>query len=222
MSLLRRALRRLRGESRMSFALNGLDLKLLPYLDHRRGFFVEAGANDGVSQSNTLYFERYMAWRGLLVEPVLALAERCRANRPACIVENCALVSFSYGAPTISMRYANLMSVVDGAFRSREEADRHVQLGCEIQNVTPYEAEVPAATLSSLLDKHRVSEFDLLSLDVEGYELNALMGLDLDRHAPRFMLIEARFRKEVDDFLASRYTVVGELSHHDVLYEKRR
>ena len=35
----------------------------------RDGFFVEAGAHNGVEASNTLYFEKKMGWKGLLVEP---------------------------------------------------------------------------------------------------------------------------------------------------------
>ncbi|KAK7005376.1 hypothetical protein SK128_013969, partial [Halocaridina rubra] len=33
------------------------------------GFFIEAGAVDGEHFSNSLYFEKYLGWRGLLVEP---------------------------------------------------------------------------------------------------------------------------------------------------------
>ena len=39
-------------------ALNGLDNKLEGYLNYKNGFFIEAGANDGYSQSNTNYLEK--------------------------------------------------------------------------------------------------------------------------------------------------------------------
>ena len=48
------------------------------------GVFVEAGAVDGVTNSNTLFFERYLGWSGLLVEPGVCLrASTChpRASR---------------------------------------------------------------------------------------------------------------------------------------------
>ena len=35
----------------------------------KRGFFIEAGAYNGVELSNTLYFEKNLGWTGLLVEP---------------------------------------------------------------------------------------------------------------------------------------------------------
>ena len=206
---------------RESYGLHGLDLKLLPYLNFRRGFFVEAGANDGLTQSNTYYLERYMGWRGMLIEPVPELAEKCRANRRRCIVESCALVSADYRKPAVPLRYANLMTIVEGAFKSKVEEDKHVDVGCDIQQVRTYSLQAPAATLSGLLDKHGVRRVDFLSLDVEGYELNALKGLDLARHAPRYMLIEARYRDEIDAYLDRLYHPVAVLSHYDVLYARK-
>src|SRR5437868_11670811 len=145
-----------------SFALGELDLKLRPYLNFRRGFFVEAGANDGVDQSNTFYFEKYMGWRGLLVEPIPELAERCRANRPRSVVESCALVPFGYDRPYIEMRYCNLMSLVKGARKNEEDELDHIRRGCEVQSVETYELKVPTRTLSSILDRHSVRRIDLL------------------------------------------------------------
>ncbi len=180
-----------RGES---FALNQLDQKLRPYLNFNGGFFIEAGANDGIAQSNTLFFERYQKWSGILIEPIPELASACRANRPNCIVESFALVPFGF-------------------------KESYVE-SCEIQNITTYELNVPARTLSSILDQHSVQEIDLLSLDVEGFELSVLQGLDLDKYKPYFMLIEARYREEIDGYLKPLYEPIEELSYHDVLYKR--
>jgi FkbM family methyltransferase len=205
-----------------SYGLDQLDLKLKPYLNFKNGFFVEAGANDGITQSNTLYFEEYRGWNGFLIEPVPELAAKCRINRPACVVENAALVPFSFKDTEIEMRYSNLMSLVKGAMRSEENDLEHIKKGCEIQNISTYEVKVPARTLTSLLDQHAVRQIDFLSLDVEGFELDVLEGIDFRRYRPTLMLIEARFRKEIDCFLEPLYEPVAELSHHDVLYQSRK
>ena len=39
------------------------------FVSKNGGFFVEAGAFDGESYSNTLFMERSLNWNGLLIEP---------------------------------------------------------------------------------------------------------------------------------------------------------
>lgn len=204
-----------------SFGLNGLDLALLPWLDFRDGLFIEAGANNGVKFSNTLFFERYRNWRGLLIEPIPDLAAECRKNRPLALVENCALVAAGSAQREVAMRYANMMSIVKGAMQSEEGDLEHVRKGCEVQQIESYEITVPARPLSEILDQHGITKVDFFSLDVEGYELEALQGLDFTRHAPRFLLVECRERETMQNFLAPRYEAVAELSHHDVLFRAR-
>jgi len=176
------------------------------------------GGNDGVSQSNTLYFELYRGWHGLLVEAVPDLANACRLYRPNATVEQFALVEPEHVGETVTIRYANLMSVIKGGMKSQAEEDAHIEAGMRVQNIGTYEITVPTTTLSALLDKHGMGGIDLLSLDVEGYELKVLKGLDLSRHRPRFILVEARYRAEVHEYLRHLYDPVAELSHHDLLY----
>jgi FkbM family methyltransferase len=202
-----------------SFALNELDIKLSKLISLNGGIFVEAGANDGVAQSNTLYFEKYYGWRGLLIEPIPQLVNKCRANRPACIVENCALVPLGWPAEEIEMQYCNLMSLVRGAKGSEEEDNAHIRAGAKVQpGVTSFRVTVPARPLSDVLDQHKICNVDLLSLDVEGYELQALQGLDLARHRPRYIVVETSDVGKIDAHLLPFYRRIDKLSYHDYVY----
>ena len=78
-------------------AINKLDQKMLSYINYRNGFYIECGANDGINQSNTWYFEKYLNWRGVLVEPNYNVFEQLKKNRSKKnIFINKALVSNSY------------------------------------------------------------------------------------------------------------------------------
>lgn len=225
MNIISRVKKRLAARrKRQSFGLNQLDLKLEPYLNYRNGFFIEAGASDGISQSNTLYFERYKNWRGILIEAVPELAIQCKENRPNCTVENCALVSFDYNETFVEMRYCRLMSIVKGALTTPEVEEDHVRRGCEMQGVSSYDLQVPARTLTSILDEYGVTTIDFLSLDVEGYEINVLKGIDFGKYHPNLMLIEAldlSLRNEINDYLQQLYVPIATLSERDVLYKHK-
>jgi hypothetical protein len=55
------------------------------------GVFVEAGAADGVTGSNTLWLERERGWTGVCVEPHPDTFQQLRRLRPACIAVHAAV-----------------------------------------------------------------------------------------------------------------------------------
>lgn len=202
-------------------ALKNLDQKLERYLSFRNGFFIEAGANDGYSQSNTYFLETELNWRGILVEGIPELYAKCEKERPGSFVYHCALVSSDFKGRMATMHYANLMSVVDGALKTDEAQASQIQAGVNVQRLKgTYSIEVPARTLESILDEiENLPTIDFLSLDVEGYERNVLMGLNLSRFRPTYILVEARFFEEVNSLLVlEKYELLERLSPHDYLY----
>lgn len=50
-------------------SINQIDKKVYKYLNYKNGFYIEIGAFDGVSQSNTWFYEKELNWLGLLIEP---------------------------------------------------------------------------------------------------------------------------------------------------------
>jgi len=220
----RRALFEVLGSARYSrLSLNGLDRKLERHLDFNGGFFVEAGANDGLKQSNTYYFERMRGWTGLLIEAEPTLAEICRKNRRVPVI-HAALVAENVAGAMVQLHYADLMSTIDGAIGDADATARHIQSGLIAQGLqNTRTVSIPARSLSALFDEARIScSIDLLSLDVEGAEPAALRGIDFTRHAPRMICVEARDSAAISDVLEPRYKLVEVLTdygaHRDLLY----
>jgi FkbM family methyltransferase len=198
-------------------ALFGMDARLAELMPWRGGTFVEAGAHDGYTQSNTYYLERWRGWSGVLVEPIPELRRRCERRRPRSQVVGCALVGPDFASDAVAIRRGDLMStIVPGATGTIE---RPASAQAEPQAI-----DVPARTLSAVLDDAGVSEVDVLVLDLEGAELEAIAGLELDRHAPRHILVEALDRAAqqpgLDAALAPEYEFAALLSDYDLLYRR--
>lgn len=222
----RRAHERFGSDKLSRPALHDMDRKLEAHLPARPGFFVEAGGYDGYTQSNTYYLERFRGWRGVIVEPVPELYRECVVERRRSRVFNCALVAADDPARSVSVRYGGLMSLVSGSQGLPVDEERHAESGMQFGWDESYMVDVPARTLSSVLDEAGAPPaIDFLSLDVEGYEAVVLRGLDLERHAPRLVLIEmhdpAAVRAGIEEALGANYEAVDQLSPLDFLYRRR-
>jgi FkbM family methyltransferase len=205
------------GSDRYShLALNDLDHKLKKYLDFDSGFFIEAGGNDGLLQSNTYWFEKFRGWRGILVEAVPDQARLCSRNRPRAQVINAALVADA-ATKSVQIKAAHLMAFIPGT-RTAAEEDAHLQSAIHAQQLKHVpEIEVPAATLAAILDRQGRRRVDFFSLDVEGYEIPVLRGMDADKHRPQLILVETKDVQGVLAALKNHYRTIDQLSHHDYL-----
>ena len=148
--------------------------KLLP--GRRNGFFVECGAADGETQSNSLFFERYRNWTGLLIEgnPVWhgALLNK---NRRAYVLKTCLGTE---RRPTV-VRFRNhqfqsgIVGKIHGSLRGRV-------------------FKVQCFPMNYVMEALGVSHIDYLSLDVEGPELEILHTVNWSRLHVDVMTIEYR------------------------------
>ena len=147
------------------------------------GFFVEVGCIDGMRFSNTLSFEE-RGWKGICIEAHPDYIEGLRRNRPNSIVVQCAAGEADEADATF---YANPRGSLSSLDRSREQhfKDNYGEFFAGYQ-----EQKVAKHRLDTLFDRLAVREIDFLSLDIEGYEVQAMRGLDLGRYRPRIMAIE--------------------------------
>jgi FkbM family methyltransferase len=142
----------------------------------RAGFFVEVGANRPRQESQTWHLEQ-LGWTGVLIEPQPDLAEELRRMRSA------AVFAFACSSPQNAGR--NMRLHVAGALSALDR--ERMAPGAEPERVI----EVPVRTLDDILAEARAPvAFDLLSIDVEGHELEVLGGFDLAHWRPRLVLLE--------------------------------
>lgn len=205
------------------FGLNGLDKKLEKYVDYEHGFFVELGANDGFSQSNSYYFELKRGWQGVLIEPSPHNFLACYELRGKRSKVHCnACVGYDYTDRFVEIDYANLMSVSKGLDLDLESAESHIDTAQK--HLRPGEKSFSfgaiAKPLSDILDESNAPAIiDFLSLDVEGAELEVLKGVDFSKHKFKFILVECRDIERLRSFLEGKgYSLSDQFSRHDYLF----
>jgi FkbM family methyltransferase len=182
--------------------------------------FVDVGANDGISWSNSYNFAR-AGFRLLLVEPMPVYAARCALNHCGnanVFVEPYAICR-ELGQSTF---YVNLDAATD-LLAMRSSLLRDI-----IPSADVAEVRVPTAPLSFLLDKHQVSDrYAALSVDAEGLDLQVLETADLDRRRPQVICVEeGQFVEPIRAFLQAKdyrfVTKLGDVNGVFVDGRKRR
>lgn len=205
------------------FGLNGLDRKLEQYVDYDNGFFVELGANDGITQSNSYYFETRRGWHGVLVEPIPHQYLKCRKRRGSNSKVFCnACVGFDYKDRFVEIIYSNLMSVPRGLESDLGDVDTHVQRGRKFlrEGEENFIFGALARPLTDILAEAAAPEVvDFLSLDVEGAELEVLKGVDFNRFRFKYILVECRNIAQLEGYLRGfGYEIADRFSGHDFLF----
>ena len=134
----------------------------------RNGTFLEMGALDGVTYSNTKFFEDRLGWSGVLIEPIPSAFAKLRLNRPRCKLFQCA-VSVNEGTLDI-YEHGAVSSVKEN---TTEEFYNGWHKGKDINVI-----QVPARRMDSILHEAGIRRIDFWSLDVEGSEFEALQTMD--------------------------------------------
>ncbi len=141
------------------------------------GTFVDIGGYDGITGSNTLFFERERDWAGVLLEPMPAQLTRAEAVRkcpclPYAVADEDGKAQFM----AVTQGFTQMSGLVDSydanlLARVRED-QRHVE-----DMIT-----VETRTMSRVLLDAGIEHPDFVSLDIEGGELSALSGFPFADH----------------------------------------
>lgn len=149
------------------------------------GYFVEVGAFDGETFSNSSFLAD-LGWTGVLIEPMPAFAEMCRERHRQ---NDVTVVDKAVGASSglVSLYAAGALSSTS---ERQIEEYRHVDWAQEsVRSAQPVTVEL--TTLDELLLAAEAPiGFDLLVVDVEGGESAVFEGFDIDHWRPKIMIVE--------------------------------
>lgn len=148
------------------------------------GVFVDVGAYDGVTISNSCFFEREMGWTGLCVEPIPDVFKELVANRPGSICEN-VCVSNVEG----ELEFARVEGV-EALSGIADRMDRRHRRRIKSEGGRVEMMRLPSLRLQTLLDRHGIDRIDFLSIDTEGAELDVIRSLDFERTCVNAVCVE--------------------------------
>ncbi len=149
------------------------------------GTFIDIGGYDGVTGSNTVFFEKWRGWTGILVEPVPACLERAKAARSCPCVE-LAVAGQEGTSPFLTVtegftQMSGLSESYDPGVLEKVRANpRHKETTIE----------VATKPLSAILHAADILHPDFISLDIEGGELAALQAFPFAEHRVGIWAIE--------------------------------
>lgn len=139
----------------------------------KNGFFVEAGAYDGESHSNTVFFELERAWTGILIEPLPSYFKSLLAKKRNAYVLNACLAD---RRPVVAkFRVGDVLSG-----RLSQMNDAH-QNRMDKENPKKIFAYIPCFSLNTIMRALNVNKIDYFSLDVEGGEWDVIHGIDFEK-----------------------------------------
>ncbi len=166
------------------------------------GFFLDIGGNHPTFINNTYFFEQ-KGWEGIAVEPMPKMNALWKEMRKTPCLQvavgdrNCTLDFKEYDV--------DYMSGITERVHYDGEVSGNYQVLCR--------------RLADILEEYQVSEVDFMSLDVEGYELEALQGIDFERVLIRCIVLEnvGKTQDVIRDYMLKQgYSLFARLWFDDI------
>ncbi|KZC08311.1 Protein Star [Dufourea novaeangliae] len=192
--------------------------------DKKNGFFVECGAYDGETRSNTLVLERILGWTGLLVEAdPINFSKMSLKNRKAYLTPTCLAVQ---PYPSVS---SFLMADNVGRLHEANATDINLPNSADVAHSGTH-VQVQCFPFIHYMTALNITTVNYFSLDVEGSELQILKTIPFDKISIETLSVEFSHvedgRKQLIDFMEKNgYYVYSSVVRsdklaHDIIFSK--
>ncbi|GAA6139392.1 hypothetical protein NBRC116583_31390 [Arenicella sp. 4NH20-0111] len=174
------------------------------------GTFVDIGANDGVTFSNTFRLEK-AGWNGIAIEPLPIIYSRLKSNRSCITVNGCIAPTSGVEHFRAISGYSEMLSGLVKEYDSRHSERIKKELkhhGGEEEII-----EVDCYNLNDLLADNSIKTVDYLSIDVEGMELKILQSIDFTRTEVKCIGVENNY----SDYRIPRYLTNKGFIFHSIV-----
>ena len=194
------------------------------YFKHQKdGFFVDIGAYDGLSFSNTFLYEKEFSWKGICIEPIPEIFSELRKNRDCLCIQGGIAGIEEEEVPFLSVTpnngFAQMLSGIIGKQDPRLRS--YIEEETRALAVPYQEIKIKTFRIDSLLKLYDVRHIDFVSLDTEGGELEILESWNFDLYPVEILCVENNYSDpNIMHFLKSKgFTYITNLQQ-DEIYKK--
>jgi|TARA_B110000238_G_scaffold200102_1_gene249077 FkbM family methyltransferase len=162
------------------FSFSGVDIILEKIFMHQpKGIYIDVGCQHPIKNSNTyLLFKK--GWEGINVDldkDNIELFKRSRSN------DNNFNKALSNDVKEVDLYFYHKKSPINTIDKKTSEFQK-----AKVSSIK----KIKTDTLNNIIlnTKYKDQSFDLLSIDVEGHELEVLKGFDLNKFSPKVIVVE--------------------------------
>ena len=162
------------------YSFSGVDVVIENiFRNKKKGLYIDVGCQHPIKNNNT-YLLNKKGWKGINIDLDKDNIDLFNISRP--YDEN------------INIAISNKIGETDLFFYHKKSPINTINKKIsEYQNAKVTQIKkIKTDTLNNIISasKYNKSKFDLLSIDVEGHELQVLQGLDFDHHSPDVIVVE--------------------------------
>lgn len=174
----------------------------------RPGVYFDIASNHPIAVSNTFFFDRCLGWKGICFEANDVYFEPLFSERSCVLVPTC--ISKTDGQIVDFRPYGQRGGVLGENYKFSDSFKN------ARNNISK---SLKCTTVSKVTERFAVNMIDYLSLDVEGHELEVLMGIDWERTNVGVITVERGPRfANISSYLGSKGFLIHNIS--DIDYEK--
>jgi len=162
------------------YSFSGVDIVLKKiFYQQEKGFYIDVGCQNPIKNNNT-YLLYKKGWEGInidLDEDNINLFNSARPN------DSNFNKAVSSNVKDVELYFYHKKSPINTIDKKTSEFQR-----AKVTSVK----KITTDTLNNIIlnTKYKNHIFDLLSIDVEGHELEVLKGFDLDKYSPKVIVVE--------------------------------
>jgi len=155
------------------------------------GTFIDIGANDGVTYSNSLLFEQ-RGWTGVCVEPHPVIFSELQEQRKCHLLNACVAAKDEIVDFLVVDGPGNMLSGIAKFCDERHMAQ--IERNIEQKGGGKRMIEIEALSPETMLARFDIKAIDYLSIDTEGCEMQILKTFDFDQIPVKLISVENNTR----------------------------